>query len=316
MVLKLFCQKRKRFCRGQKVHRSSQTDDFSERLYGSDALKVTPKACLCLRDHPLISGLLNTALPLHFRSVMLNPGKVFKYGAMVPITSQGQLLYQLRRGGRQSFGGGQYDCSGACAAMLARNEAFMEANLIMNDDCVLKISRPIWVYNSRQSRFAWVQAVLLDHEKISFKDHCIYVGNRPVWSRETAHAYLHFEDAWHFKPSWRTIRQSQQIGEKLCFNMTHIGNLQHSSQSALWRDCDRKSLEIICGLLGKGELWTESSVHVDLQGTRMTDMPLHLQCIAELAHIWSTEMGDIAQQPFPLLGGRAYLDLYRHLSIS
>ena len=96
--------------------------------------------------------------------------------------------------------------------------------------------------------------------------------------------------------------------------MTHIGNLPHSSQSASWRDRDRKSLEIICGLLGKGELWTESSVHVDLQGTLMTDMPLHLQCIAELAHIWSTEMGDIAQQQFPLLAGRAYLELYRHLS--
>ena len=68
-----------------------------------------------------------------FRLAMLDRSRIFKFGAIVPVTTEGRLIYLLRRGGRQVFGGGRDEISGACAALLARNEAYFEGNLVLND---------------------------------------------------------------------------------------------------------------------------------------------------------------------------------------
>ena len=74
-------------------------------------------------------------------------------------------------------------------ALLARNEAYFEGNLVLNDSkSVRAISRPIWMYNPQKERFAWIQTVLLEDSQITYWNGCLCIGERinPLVSRDSA----------------------------------------------------------------------------------------------------------------------------------
>ena len=293
---------------------STQTDTWppGRRPRGSDSYDFTPDVCSDLLQHPLIQRLASTDVPQELRKAFLEEKGLFKYGAIIPFTDKGRIIHQFGRHGRKVMGGGEYEIHGACAVMLARCEAYAEANLVLNDpEVTLAMSRPIWLLLPGKDRFCWLQGALFRDDAVVEKDGIIYVGSRPLWSREVSWAYHRREDTWAPRPSWETVCRSQKVRGTRIFGVADKESFIRSAEERqLWRECDRAAVQKLCDLESQDALWAPGTVVVDT----CDDVPADtLQKIYELAAAWDTYMGDLAQRSLPLLRGSAYVDLYRSI---
>ena len=195
--------------------------------------------------------------------------------------------------------------------MLGRCEAHAEANLVLNDpDTILAVSRPVWLLTPGRDRFCWLQAALIREDQVQERDGILYVGSRPLWSREIAWSHFRREDSWAPRPSWETVERTQAVSGRRIFGLTKKESfINDASERSLWRNCDGMAVKVKCDLEAQAVLWKPGGVVVDTGNSELHSDTLVK--VYELANLWDRYMGCLAQCELPLLCGQAYMDLYR-----
>jgi hypothetical protein len=300
----------------------SQGRDF----YSSTAFNALINAIPNIHDYPIVTRLRQTEIPEHLQYLMLADKNMFTAGAVVVITTANRVLFQIRRNGYQMFGGGGYEMTAFEAFMLAKGEGFCEANIDSGDlSVVLQLSRPIWIQSTAQPGLCWVQAVLAPEEMLYQCSHegPIFLGDRCIWSRETAHNYFHAPDAYSDRPSANTVLLSQTPSNRFMFRIDDIYEIGKQNFSD-WRHHDALAMRTISNLMKKDLLWQytpqETMVHIELKEPwdHARISPDWYVKVHELAALLDTNavgpMGEaLLMQPLPLLKEPGLCSLRRSL---
>ena len=146
-----------------------------------------------------------------------------------------------------------------CASLHAHTELHHEMNVVSFAEDVLAVSCPVWFQDRVKRSWCWVQAIVVKHESIhKDSDGSLWLGGRPIWSRELAHNQW-AEDAWAPRPSWQTVKRSQEIQGCSVFGFTSLEDFATKEEEKnKWRACDRDSLVVIWELLREGALFQPS----------------------------------------------------------
>ena len=171
----------------------------------------------------------------------------------------------------------------------------------------------MWFQDRVKRSWCWVQAIVVKHESIhKDSDGSLWLGGRPIWSRELAHNQW-AEDAWAPRPSWQTVKRSQEIQGCSVFGFTSLEDFATKEEEKnKWRACDRDSLVVIWELLRERALFQHSvKVSVAAGGAVEAEADCGANELLALAPQWDVATKGICSQAWLLLARAAWVDKQR-----
>ena len=294
-----------------------QTDIHCRRHYASESLDYEPSAIYNIYDHPLVAQLLRVNHPSglehshEFMRFALSAKTYFKHGAIFVLSDAGAVLYQQRREGRQTGGGGNTAMHAVGASLHAHTELHHEMNVVSSAEAVLAVSCPVWIQDRVNRSWCWVQAILVKHESIHTEsDASLCLGGRPIWSRELAHQHW-AEDAWAPRPSWQTVKRTQHYRGHPVFGLTSLHEFAtKEEEKRKWRACDRDSLVAIWELQQEGTLFQHTVKVYASQGAAV-DADNGASELLTLAAQWDAATNGICSQAWLLPARAAWIDKHK-----
>ena len=193
---------------------------------------------------------------------------------------------------------------------LGRSELYHEANLVLDNPAVIRLSQPVFVCQDRDP-VRWpgvclIQVLTLDARHVTDANGVITVGGRPLWSREVAYSY-HRHDQYTAQPTPEQIHHGSFWGGQPVFRKVPMATIAASPQE--WRGCDWMTMAMLMPHMDK---FVRESARdaVTPCFKRWGDTAVHDEILQYVINNWAS-LRDIAIRRWPLLEPRVWRDSWR-----